>query len=152
MPEEVCLPYPPRNIRISKVGSDSAEVCFGRPLKDGGATISNFSVYVYNLKKNALVVEKSIFVNETGLSKLDLSVSRICSNVTNLFASASYYVKCRASNSAGVSVLSEASMNFSTDVAIPPSWKKGQKVSQDKIFGGKLNLFWEEPISMVAPP
>ena len=35
-------------------------------------------------------------------------------------------------------------MNFSTDVAIPPSWKKGQKVSQDKIFGGKLNLFWEE--------
>ena len=44
------------------------------------------------LKKNALVVEKSIFVNETGLSKLDLSVSRICSNVTNLFASASYYV------------------------------------------------------------
>ena len=40
MPEEVCLPYPPRNIRISKVGSDSAEVCFGRPLKDGGATIS----------------------------------------------------------------------------------------------------------------
>ena len=57
MPEEVCLPYPPRNIRISKVRSDSAEVCFERPLKDGGATISNFSVYAYDFKTNALVVE-----------------------------------------------------------------------------------------------
>jgi hypothetical protein len=149
---EICLPDPPRSIKISNVRSDSAIVCLKRPAEDGGIKISNYSVYVYNSASTGVFLENVIPVQENGRSKYKLYETEICSNITKLLGSTTYYLHATTVTTLGRSTISASSNAFSTLAPMPPTWFVDQTFSQNGLFGGKISINWAEPGSHGGSP